>query len=106
MIRLIRRHVVVCILSGHFGLDWQEVSDRLDNSLGNIADMGAQLFHKAVKQVPRSSLDTHVVVVHESHEILQNLGNVYLVVFEDGAVSNANFHILQHHRRVREAGDA
>lgn len=106
MIRLIRRHVIICILSRDFGLDRQQISNRVYDGFGDVSDTRSKLLDESVKQVPRPSLDTHMVVVDQSHEILQDLGDVLGMGLKNSTVSDADFHVLEKNCRMREVCDS
>jgi hypothetical protein len=106
VVRLVRRHIVVGVFSRDFRLDRQKIADGMDHRLGYVSDLAAELLNETVKEVPRPCLDTNVLVVNQSYKILQDLGNIVGVRFEDYAVANTNLHVLQKNRRMREAGDA
>jgi len=63
------------------------------------------MLDEAEKEIPRPCLDSHVVMVNETHEIFEDRPNMFGVSVEHGRVPDTNLHVLEDDCGVTRRGN-
>jgi hypothetical protein len=63
------------------------------------------VFDKPQEEIPGSGPDADVLMMDQADEVFQDLRDILMVSIEEHAISNANLHILEKYRWMREASN-